>query len=244
MRKEEFGTETHPLRPSSLGKLMQCPMQLFLQGDGEDGNDGANVGTCVHKAAEMLHRTLSSEGALAALKAALGTFPNMPAAYRTKAETLAAAYVADPQNQVRLEHVELPVRLDLEGGVVIRGTLDQIRDGKVWDLKTTTWCSAEAGKAEYQYQQAAYVLAARQTLGLDIQPGGMIWAAAYMEKRGRPFVPMGLTLDECRQLMEGVRRTVLDVRAGRIEARPSEGHCKWCKQPRFPLCLRVSKQRT
>jgi len=240
MNRESFGSESHPLRPSSLGKLVQCPMQVFLQSaESDESGEGANVGTAVHKGVEAWHHTLSSDAALEAMRAALKTFRTpVSAAGVVKAERWTAAYVADARNGMRLTHVETPVRLDLPGGVVIKGTLDQIRDNRVWDLKNATYITSEMGRLEYQFQQAAYVLAGRQTLGLPLVPGGLIWTAAYDEKRGNPFVPMDVTVAECEEMLEEVRLTVLDFRAGRRQFRPSASACKYCPQPKFPVCSR------
>lgn len=237
MRLSTYGSSTHPLRPSSLGKLVACPMRHVLDGDGDEGNEGANVGTSVHKGVEAWHETLSSESALEAMRKALKTFPNMSKAGAARAEKYTAAYIADPRNAMKLE-CEIPVRLTLADDVVIAGTLDQIRDNRVWDLKTTKYIGSPAGRLEYQYQQAAYVLAARETLKKDVLPGGLIWCEAYNDRTPQPFVKMDVTIDDCWELMETVRRVVLAIRSGRIEARPSADNCKYCDQPKYPVCRR------
>jgi len=237
-----FGTEARFLRPSSLDKLMACPMSVLLA-EADDGSEGAHVGTCVHKGAEAWHTTLSSEAALGAMRAALKTFPATSRAGIAKAERWTAAYIADPKNDVMLTgRIELPVTLRLPGDVVIKGTLDQLRydpSGRlcVWDLKTGVWLTAPEARLAYQYQQAAYVLAARQTLGVDVQPGGLIYANAYSDARPQPFVSMQVSVEDCEAMIEEVRLTVLDIRAGRVRTTPGSA-CKFCKQPKFPLCHR------
>ena len=239
---ETFGTEARFLRPSSLDKLMACPMSVLLAEE-DDGSEGAHVGTCVHKGVEAWHQTLSSEAALGAMRAALKTFPAISATGVRKAETWTAAYIADPKNNVMLTgRIEVPVTLRLTGNVWIKGTLDQLRrddSGRltVWDMKTGAWLSAQEARLAYQYQQAAYVLAARQTLGVDVFPGGLIYANAYSDTRPQPFVSMQVSIEDCEALMEEVRLTVMDICAGRVRTTPGPA-CKWCKQPKFPLCLR------
>ncbi len=242
MNLETFGTEARFLRPSSLDKLLACPMSVLLA-EADDGSEGAHVGTCVHKGVEAWHTTLSSEAALGAMRAALKTFPDTSAAGVKKAEKWTAAYVADPKNNVMLTgRIEVPVTLRLAGDVWIKGTLDQLRRGEdgrltVWDLKTGVWLSAQEARLAYQYQQAAYVLAARQTLNADVHPGGLIYANAYSDARPQPFVSMQVSIDDCEAMMEEVRLTVLDLRRGRVRTTPGPA-CKWCKQPKFPLCQR------
>lgn len=237
-----FGTREMPLRPSSLGKLMKCPMSVLLPyfEDG-GGNEGAQTGSVVHAAVEAFHNGRSVEEATAA---ALATFPK---AVEEKARGWIAAYVADPANKSAVvTAVELQVTLEYRG-VFIRGTLDQIRQtedgvGLVWDLKTGASLAPGDCVAEYQFQQAGYVLAARETLQLPIAPGGIIYAAGYDKKLGRRHLPMGVTVADCIELMDEVVREVEYVRAGGRPYRPTADHCKYCPLAEFPKCKKLGNR--
>lgn len=237
-----FGTRDWPLRPSKLPDLIKCPMNVLLTtfGGDDDGNQGAQTGSVVHRAVETFHNPAG--GRVAALTAMESAFADFPEADRDKARRWVAAYLADPTNKAAdVIACEAPVELDYKG-VYIKGTLDQIRRNRddglllVWDLKTGSYLQPEDAVAEYQFQQAAYVLGARQTLALDVHPGGIIYAAGYDKARGRRFLPMGVTVKQCELLMDEVVETVQRVRAGGRPFRPTSGACKWCPLKPFPNC--------
>ena len=237
-----FGTREYPLRPSSLGRLVKCPMSVlipfFFFQDGE-GRPGAQTGSLVHAGVEAFHRADGS--AVAAREALAEAVQTFPEGDREKARRWLDAYLADPTNKsAAVAACELKVDLEYKG-VFVRGTLDQIRrndDGTlvVWDLKTGTSLQADDVVAEYQFQQAAYVLAARQTLKLDVTPGGIIYAAGYDKPRGRRFLPMGVRVADCEQLMDEVVREVQHIRTGGRAYRPTADHCKWCDYKPYPQC--------
>lgn len=238
----EFGTRKMPMRPSSMTKLLKCPMSVlltyFTEGDG--GNAATNTGNLVHVGVETFHKTGSAESAKEAMEAAVASFPE---GNRDKARKWLEAYLADPTNQsAAVTHVEAGVELDYKG-VYLKGTLDQIRLDDtgalvVWDLKTGTSLTAEQAVAEYQVQQACYVLAARQTFQLDVRPGGIILAAGYDKRYGRRFIPMGVTVADCEQLLDEVVREVEAVRRGERHYRPNAGNCAYCPLKEYPNCKR------
>lgn len=242
----EFGTEARPLRPSSLDNLLACPMSVLLTlGMASEGNAGSNTGSVVHAGVEGFHR--GGESVTAGEEAMAEALPKFPEADWGKAYAWYQAYAADPTNRgaiARLEDgrpaVEVPVRINYKG-VWIAGTLDQVRltDGvlSVWDLKTGSgFLSPEDTVAEHQAQQAAYVLAARATLKLDIQPGGIIYAVGYDKPRGRRFIPMGVTLKQCEELLDEVVARVAVIRDGGRSFIPSAAACKFCKLRTYPSC--------
>lgn len=243
---KQFGTPAMPLRPSSLTKLLKCPMSVLLTyfSDSE-GNAGANTGSVVHAAVEAFHRSDGSEvEARAAMETALATFPE---ANRDKARAWIEGYLRDPTNRsAAVTAVEQRVELNYRG-VYLRGTLDQIRreeDGRlvVWDLKTGTSLTPEDCVAEYQAQQAAYVLAARQTLDLDVHPGGIIFAAGYDKRYGRRFLPMGVRVEDCEQLLDEVVREVEAIRNGGRHYRPTADHCRFCPLKPYPECKALARR--
>lgn len=259
----EFGTEARPLRPSSLGKLLKCEAQVVItQGMESEGNEGTQTGSLFHKAVEGFHRGGDSEAA--GLEAMEGSIPSFPLSDPPRARVWYNAYAKDPTNfgtiaKIRVtDHmrawkpvwegevngellaVELPVRL-IYKSVHIIGTLDQIRftDGihSVWDLKTSKgFHSPEETVEEHTFQQAAYVLAARQTTGIDVQPGGIVYSHGYLLPRGRRFIPAGVTLKQCEEAMDVIVRRVEMIRKYGASFTPSAESCKFCPVKRFPSC--------
>lgn len=241
-----FGTETRPLRPSSLGKLLKCQGQVVLSLDlDSEGSAATNTGSLVHAGIEGFHKGNDSpQAGEEAMAAAVTRFPQADWA---KASAWYAAYAKDPTNYhtiARLNHeswaVEVPVKLVYKG-VHIQGTLDQIRlvDGvySVWDVKTGSgFHSPEDTVAEHAAQQAAYVLAARQTTGLDVQPGGIIYMYGYNLPRGRRFIPMGATLRQCELLLDEVVLRVESIRRSGPSFTPSADACKFCPFKPYPTC--------
>jgi RecB family exonuclease len=244
----KFGTRDLPIRPSSAGKLVKCPMSVILSyfedSDG-GGNQGAQTGSVVHRGVEAFHR--AGGDAVAAKEALAEALKTFPEANRDKAANWLAAYVADPTNQAAtVVALEQPVELDYRG-VYFKGTLDQIRRDEtgallVWDLKTGSSLEADAAVDEYQFQQAIYVLAARQSLGLEAEPGGLILAAGYDKKYGRRFLPMGVSIADCEAMADEVVEQVLAVRSGLRPFRPSADHCRFCPFKRFPKCRRLASR--
>lgn len=245
-----FGSEEWPLRPSSLKKLLTCPGQYYLDAilQINDEKAGLHTGSVVHKGVEVFHRTpgdplTRKEEAVAAAHAAIPTFP---LADQEKVFRWLAAYANDKANiDADIPYIEQQVfyRIPIDGqpDIVIRGTLDQIRRGKdgrltIWDLKTGSYMNPAQIVDESQVQQAAYVLAARQTLGIEVFPGGIIYAAGYDKPRGQRFLPLGVDVDDCEAIMEVVKQKVLDIRSGRRDFTPSAAACGWCKHRTFPAC--------
>jgi len=241
----KFGTREMPLRPSSLTKLLKCPMSVLLTYFGDSvGSPAAQTGNLVHRGVEVFHST--GGDAVAAREAMAAAVDRFPEGNRTKAAKWLEAYITDPTNQsAAVTHAELPVELDYRG-VYLRGTLDQIRvseDGVllVWDLKTGDSLTADEAVAEYQAQQACYVLAARQTLSADVRPGGIILAAGYDKRYGRRFLPMGVDLADCEQLLDEVVREVEAIRRGERHYRPNAGNCAYCPLKQYPNCKRLGR---
>lgn len=258
-----FGSAARPLRPSRVAKFVRCPMSVALTFDDTSaGNRAAQTGNIVHDMAETFHKhqgTLQEkiEAGRAALDAARLAFPEGDA---DKAVQVYCSYVADPTNQAAVvEHCEAAVTLTLPAEpydptgepIVINGTLDQVRrlevpekigdrlfqPGRyVWDIKTGDSKKPDEYIAEYLIQQAVYVLAARQTLHEDIQPGGLIWTPGYFSARSRIFLPLPLTVESCKILVAAVPPLVACVRSGRPVFLPAADTCKFCDFRPFPRC--------
>lgn len=245
----EFGSAKMPLRPSKLSYAVTCPMSSFLSmfdGDRPSGA-AADTGNLVHSAAAAYHRAGNDrEAGIAALAAARDAFP---AGDPEKAGAIFRKYADDPRNQTAVcTFVEEKVKLTLAAHptdptgepVVVAGTLDQVRrdeDGvqRVYDIKTGYALDAEETILKYMIQQAAYTLAAQQTLDPAVQPGYCIYTPGYEKPRGRRFLDLKLTRDVCILLLSAVVIQVAAVRRGEPVFNPGDA-CKWCPQKSFAKC--------
>lgn len=221
----------------------------------EGGGAAAQTGNLLHEAVAAFHRCASSmavrnrtEEGLAALEAARQKFPDGDAA---KARNWFAAYVADEANQsADVPWVEQPVELKLAAAefdptgepIVVVGTLDQIRRGSdgtlsLWDLKTGSRRTGKESLTAYAVQQAVYLLAARECLSPDVEPGGLIYIPGYEKRLGKRFFPYAITVDECMLLVQHLVYTVALVRSGVPIFRPGVDTCEYCPCGTYDVCL-------
>jgi hypothetical protein len=230
-------------------------MSVFLDHSDSDGGPAAQTGNLVHSAAAAFHQNgASAEAGLAALEAARQQFPRGDA---VAARKRFGAYAADPQNATaKVPYVEHRVKLVLAPAhddptgepIVIEGTLDQIRldfdDGRgksypgltVWDIKNGDRLDSNESLDEHRVQQAVYVLAARQSLGKDVQAGGLILMPGYDKPRGRRFIPWTMSLDLCMLVCAPIVQAVSLVRQGIPVFRSSPDNCRYCEVKPFPHC--------
>jgi hypothetical protein len=245
-RLKTFGTASAPLRASRLPALLQCPWSDVLKWleEGDRSGEAADTGSAVHAAIAAYHRGVSDP-----LTAAQENQAEYPLADFHEAARHFTAYIADPANHLdAVSHVETEVvyRIPAKGRakeIVIQGTLDQIRrDGTVWDVKT-----GKRDGVELLYyhapQLAAYVLAARQSLGIDVRPGGIIRTAGYFARSGpAPFFHASWTVQDCETIIQQVVDTVMSIRAGKVRLTPG-GHCRWCPAVGPANCVPLSLER-
>lgn len=245
----DFGSAKRPLRPSSLVRVGACPMSAVLNDDmvNDDGNGAAQTGNLIHAAAAAFHRAASSmtatartEEGLAALEAARLKFPD--GSYPKAVETF-RAYAADPENiEADCPWVEQPIELRIQAApndptgepIVVIGTLDQVRrerNGRLrlWDIKTGSRLSGSESLTAYAVQQACYLLAARQVLADNVEPGGLIYTPGYEKKHGRRFFRYTLTVEECMLLVSVVAYNVALIRSGIPIFRPGVDTCEYCR---------------
>lgn len=237
-----FGSAAHPLRASSLPLLLQCPWSVvmkWLEAPG-DISEAADTGSAIHRAIAALHR---KEGdpldVMARCRAAY------PLADFREAERHYTAYAGDARNTASsLPYCEQEVALVIpkkgrHREVVINGTLDQIRfDGRrysLWDVKTGKRSGVEYLHA-YAAQLAAYTMAARQTLKLDVHPGGIIRTYGYFAKEPAVFFTSPLTVEDCDRVLELVADAVYAVRAYKPRITPG-GHCGYCPASGLANCI-------
>lgn len=247
-----FASEERPLRPSKSAKFGGCPMGVLLSMWVESlGNKAAQTGNLVHDACEFFHKAKEGDrvaAGLAALERAREQFPDGDA---EKARTIFRAYSADPENEgADVVWCEEPVTLRLAPApedptglpVVIKGTLDQVRRDRkdrklrVWDIKTGERLDSRETADEYAIQQAVYTLAARQTLDPEIETGGLIYTPAYAKARGKPFISLRQTVDECIVLVSPLVHWVAAIRKGIPLFKPSADNCRFCDLKPWPTC--------
>lgn len=255
----EYGTARRPLRPSALVQLLKCPMSGFLTyTDGDDlGNQAAQTGNLVHVAAAEFHRAVGElagrkEAGLAALDAARLEFPGGDP---DKAVYIFGQYAGDKKNQDAVTPwVEHKVNLRLAPAaddptrepVVVIGTLDQVRlepDGRlrVYDIKTGSAKDSNETLDEYVVQQCAYTLAARLDLDPRVEPGEIIHTPGYDKPRGRRFLPLKVTVEDCYLMMSAVVHQVSLIRQGIPLFTPSAENCKYCKVRPYTNCTTYYK---
>lgn len=252
-----FGTAEHPLRPSALAWLVRCPVQavLAMYDEIDEGGPAAQTGSLVHAAVAAFHlendHALKIGAAVAAMQQQAAAFP---LADPTEARLYLEPYLADPRNaHAKTVAVEHRVRLELDphpldptgAPVVVRGTLDQIREegGRllVCDLKTGQ-TSGWAMLHDYALQQAAYTLAARESGFPGAEPGYLIRNYGYRARGAKLPSPDGVfwwlpfDADGARQLLDRVRLQVALVRRGEIDFGPGP-HCTFCGQKGLDSCV-------
>jgi RecB family exonuclease len=231
-------------------------MSVVLSANDEGiGGRAAQTGNLIHSAAHAFHTAGPGADPVAAGLAALAVARvQFPEGDEDAAEKTFRRYSSDPENQrAVVPWCEKKVRLTLPASpcdptglpIVIQGTLDQVRRGddgvlRVWDIKTGGRLSADECVEEHIIQQAAYVLAARETLDPSIEAGGLIYTPAYAKNRGRVFLPLPLTISGATILMSAIPALVSAVRRGVLAFIPSVDGCRWCEFRRYPACLDAS----
>lgn len=213
----------------------------------DEGGSAAQTGNLIHAAAAAFHRTAASMGVnarteegLAALEAARKSFPD---GHRENAIEAFRAYAKDEENiQADCPWVEQRIEFQIAAAptdptgepIVIVGTLDQVRRAKdgtlrLWDIKTGSRRTGNESLEAYAIQQACYLLAARQKLADNIQPGGLIYTPGYEKKYGKRFFPYTLTVEECMILVSTVAYSIALIRSGIPTFRPGVDTCEYCK---------------
>lgn len=222
----------------------------------DDKGPAADTGSAVHMAARAMHKEGKRE--LAACLAVMREhLPEYPQADLGTAEQHFRQYFADPRNQnakvILCEEkmlFSLPPPEGDSSPVWIQGTADQVREENgcliVEDIKT----GASAGEGDemlsyYALQLMAYQVMASAKLRRDVHRAAIIRTRDYLKtdrsrkpKPGPVFWFASWTLADAKRMLEEVRRTVGDIRTGRIRVTPSAENCKWCPGGGVSNCLR------
>lgn len=223
------------MRISSLPSLASCPGWWLLRQREPERTVGmaADTGSAAGRAVQLYHAGHPPREAVAlAEQEAPQKFPR---ADLKRARRLAEAYVADPANPPDVAtDMEREVSCTLEDadGAPFRlvGHVDQVRAGKVWDLKAGVFHGGSQLLQAHAMQLAGYSIAG------GYEPGGILWLAAY-EQPGTVVgwhCPWGRA--EAEQLLDTVRADAADLRAGRVLVRPGP-HCDWCPAKNPGACL-------
>ena len=248
---QRIGSKGFPLRPSSLPSLMTC-QRLWMDERKMEFEQiakikkAADTGSAVHKAIQAWHNLGDHQAALQVMEANIASYPD---ADLNDARLSFRPYYEDERNKIFAPNIitETEVSLQTKEGVWIAGTLDQLRKDngdKKWylfDVKT--------GKEEgwkylhvHSYQFAAYVLAARHSLGLDVVPGGLICTYGYRRRNSTESngvfqeYQRRLTLQKCQDLVDQVVKKFLELRQAAKPETLQGGHCLFCDR-KFFQCL-------
>jgi RecB family exonuclease len=213
----------------------------------------AQTGSLTHVGIQAWHdHHQDLEEALRAMRTAA---PKFPVAEPAEAQRNVLLYSKDPRNQAaKVVAIEHPIALripDPTGDIVIKGTLDQIRedaDGvwRVYDVKTGgNQKSADDMIYEAAMQLAAYVVGAAVEFGRPVEPGAIIWTQGYRRRGIDPatsppgvFLPLAFSLTQAEALLDGVRHLVAAVRRGEPTFGPGSW-CNFCPAGGLRSCLRL-----
>lgn len=249
-----IGSKEHPLRPSQLFRLLECPMQalISISSDANATSIAADTGSVVHGIAKAFHECKDPSFMKRQEEAVKGIAElklKFPFANEEKAFGIAESYMRDPRNfNADVLVNELPIEFQLDAWetdptgekIFVQGTCDQIRklNGELylWDIKTgkqTAWSIIhQAG-----IQVAAYYIGAvRQYPKLKI--GGIIRTEGYSSGSISPdtvFCPMPFTEKDVHDLMIGVRIAVANMRRQMLYIAPGL-HCNYCPAGGVPAC--------
>ncbi len=253
----KFASPEFPLRPSALTHLVRCAGSVALPWEeiaqvNTLGGAAAQTGNLVHEAAAAFHKTANDvEAGNAALQLARDRFPGGDV---SKAQGMFDAYAADQENLIVVPFVEFPVSMSLEPladdpsgyPVVITGTCDQIRRGAddklyIWDIKTGSRLDIKDTLDYYAYQISAYAVAATQTIGETVHPGGVIYTEGYAKPRAprRRFCPW--KYDTALHHMKWIQRIVTEIRKGNVPVTPGES-CKYCVYKSVETCTPILRE--
>jgi PD-(D/E)XK nuclease superfamily len=256
---KDFATEEKPLRASQLHKLVGCPLSAVLQLIDDDDSSGpaADTGSAMHRAADAWHTRARGDtrAAVEIMRAGLSEYPQ---ADLDRAAEMFLNYASDPRNiNADIIQSEAKVRFTLppcetgqtQEAIWVKGTLDQVRRHEgvltLCDIKTGGFHSGIDMLAVHAMQLAAYQLGASELLGEPVRQAKIIRVQDYDalksgprkgQQRGPVFWTAPWRFDQCLMILDGVRRMVAMIRAGRVWANPGDA-CKFCPQMGIANCL-------
>lgn len=237
-----FATEAHPLRASSIGDLMRCPLRVVmrhLQTPERTSGPAADTGSACHAMIAAFHGGANEADSIQEGEARLAEYP--------KADMSAAArmfrkYILDPRNakaNVIACETKLLFSIPAETGeIAVQGTPDQVREEngvfKVYDVKTGEAEDGFTMTNTHAFQIAAYCVGMTKALGKPVEPGAIIRVREYLRRGvipqdapGGVFWEFPFDHDGAQSLMRGVTRVVDAIRRGTYWAVPDD-YCRFC----------------
>lgn len=241
----DFGTAANPLRASRLADAMGCTCRAVMEASADrDSGKAADTGSAVHKAAWAMHEGGDFAVSVEVMRASAEEYPLADLA---EAARLFRRYYDDPRNRVplQLNEAQVEVRLPAAPGdptgeeIVIQGTVDQVRDGVVHDIKTGAALAGWEMALEHSVQMAVYMVGAEARLGTPVHGARIIRVRDY-EKGGPVFWDVAIGRRQALRLLSRVPAMVAVVRRGEAWATP--GHCcKYCPARSPDRCLEEMK---
>lgn len=235
------------VRISSLPTVGRCPAFGVLRSLTGGSSPAAHTGTAVGRLIELTHQGAPYAEALARTQAeAPEAFPDADLDYVMQC---GLAYCSDARNRdvVVGELCEREVTVSLAPSprdptgepIQLVGHVDQIRRERgqlyVWDLKNGRPSGIDLLYG-YAWQIAAYAVAASNTLGEPVLPGGIIRLRGYIHERRKNnpdpneanvFYAAPWTLEQCHAMLGNVVEHIALQRSGVLLSQPGT-HCEWC----------------
>lgn len=217
-----------------------CPGLSELQME-SDSSRAADTGSMAGRIIELAHRLGDAVEATKQANLELASYPLSDALAATRA---AARYIEDTRTWdgtyglVLPELCEAEVRCEIDG-IELVGHVDQIRDSdtwRVWDVKNTGRYEGTDALHAYAWQLAGYAVAASETFGRTVLPGGIILLQGYFGQRkskkpasecGGVWIQANWSLDQCREMLGHAVAQIKRVQAGDVACIPGP-HCGFC----------------
>lgn len=207
-----------------------------------DSSKAADTGSMAGRIIELAHRSDPVEATRLATLELASSYPLADAEAATRA---AARYVEDSRTWdgtyglVLPELCEAEVRVTIDG-IELVGHVDQIREAdgawRVWDVKNTGRYEGTDALHAYAWQLAGYSVAASETFGRPVLPGGIILLQGYFGQRkskkpasecGGVWIAASWTIEQCRDMLAQAVRVMKRVAAGEVDCIPGP-HCGFC----------------
>lgn len=255
-------------RISSLPKVAACPAFGVLRAASADtAGAAAHSGSAVGRLIELWHRSGEDNADFDSLVAQVRTeVPNRwPLARMDDVLRWALSYCGDPRNSgtVLVDSLEREVEYSLPAAgelypygsgtnppkpLLLRGHLDQVRresDGvlRVWDVKSGRPDGIDM-LYDYALQLAAYAVAATESYGEPVLPGGIIRLRGYHKGRrsqwdgldeAPAFFHAPWTLEQARGMLDTIAAHHALLARGVILRQPGS-HCSYCPGESPALC--------
>lgn len=247
------------IRASSLDMLVTCELFWYLENmtpfERASGK-AAHNGTAVHRAIQLWHQGTPVDAALAQVARECAGGPNRDP-FDLYEDALVRrwliAYAGDPRNRRRVVASELEVKVTLPAHewdptgepITIVGHLDELADAgsyrELWDYKSGSVAGCDMASA-YAFQLSAYLLGAQDTEHAPVRMGGIIRVRDYTGRKKPPqvFYRLPITVQDARDLLDGLRLKIAAARAGQPQITPGR-QCYYCPLRSVTGCLHYAR---